>query len=1130
MNSLKKLSQRGLAALLVLSLILSLSAVGPAYADESNQGQETAWEAVDRQSMETASLGSDDADDAETIEALENSPGSTESIEDNGAGDSIDRAADTAGTTDPEAGTAGESDDTEGADRSVSAEADAADDRSGESETVRTEEDDRDYEQVPIITTDSALEMARFVGAEQEYPEEALSEAAMIMACSDDPEAYEGLDPADFAAMSLIVLDDDLQDTAGASSVLYYEKFNEYILQFDSIEDTMAGYEILMETYDESNCFPDELIDTEDIEFEEAESLESWGTDYSMMYTLKTLMNRGNYPDVTIAVLDTGLDSSQDEIFNSRINEYSYDFINDTDELTDVFGHGTNCASIILDATPDNMDVMVLRTYTGLSKDNQLKASYIASVILYAYEHGATVMNFSWTFGSGSTVIPKTALIPLSQEGVIFVAAAGNYSQPVSNYFPANDPRVITVSGLRQKTESELAAEPGDDGEEETEEGNESGEGSGTGTDDEEDDDDEDDEDEIVTVTRAEYSNYGSGLDLCAPGTDIPVVGLRGRTVNSGTSFAAPLVCAIMACYVSLYPDLPSNEYYAGDTDQEAYLAKAAEDAIDLGDEGWDIYYGYGAINASVMVQTLLAEQRSGISDDPYRENTEIPLKRIFLNEKELTVGRGKQVPLEIIYVPSNTTADKTVTWEIEDTDVVSLNDEGQLMAVGKGTTTVTATVGDYSASCEVTVVILLESISLSETTKDLVLWDSYLPTLSYLPADADEQPEPVWTSSDRSVLAPNNDGTFTAVGAGTAVLTAVCGDCSAVCEVTVTAYPLEKIVMSESTLEVALWDVGQLTVSYFPENTTDDQTITWSSSDPELVYVDEEGYFFAMKEGTAVITAVCGDARTQCRITAYDEKEYLIRQFVRRLYKVCLGRNPDEKGLTSWTGKLKTGSVTGIGAAYGFIFSDEFKNKNLCNEDYVEQLYQAFLGRAADASGKATWVKKLETGTSREAVFNGFALSAEFTKLCSDYGILRGLAISLPAYGTVPKGACTVCGKEDGVTAFVTRLYTLCLDRKPDAAGLASWTAKLWSHQISGSTAASGFFFSSEFTGKQKTDAEYVEILYRVMLGRGSDASGKASWVKKLQNGMSRRQVFQGFVKSQEFSAICLSYGISRD
>lgn len=253
------------------------------------------------------------------------------------------------------------------------------------------------------------------------------------------------------------------------------------------------------------------------------------------------------------------------------------------------------------------------------------------------------------------------------------------------------------------------------------------------------------------------------------------------------------------------------------------------------------------------------------------------------------------------------------------------------------------------------------------------------------------------------------------------------------------------------------------------------------------------------------------------------------VEGFVSRLYRICFGREPDNAGFNDWVGQLKTGKTTGTQAAYGFLFSKEFQQKNYCSTDYVKQLYRAFMGREADKNGLQSWVAELENGKTREEVFNGFAMSSEFKNLCKQYHIQQGDAVAAPQYGTVPHGPCSVCGAQDGVTAFVTRLYEVCLNRKPDRAGLSDWTGQLWEHRSTGRSVARGFLFSKEFTQKGYDNATYVEYLYKSFFGRASDAAGKADWLNRMAQGMTREQVFDGFAGSREFDRLCNRYGIVR-
>ena len=73
-------------------------------------------------------------------------------------------------------------------------------------------------------------------------------------------------------------------------------------------------------------------------------------------------------------------------------------------------------------------------------------------------------------------------------------------------------------------------------------------------------------------------------------------------------------------------------------------------------------------------------------------------------------------------------------------------------------------------------------------------------------------------------------------------------------------------------------------------------------------------------------------------------------------------------------------------------FISSELTAKKYGNEDFVKQLYRALMGREADAAGLTGWVAKLDDGKmTRTQVFEGFAGSDEFTKICLKNGITRG-------------------------------------------------------------------------------------------------------------------------------------------
>ena len=112
---------------------------------------------------------------------------------------------------------------------------------------------------------------------------------------------------------------------------------------------------------------------------------------------------------------------------------------------------------------------------------------------------------------------------------------------------------------------------------------------------------------------------------------------------------------------------------------------------------------------------------------------------------------------------------------------------------------------------------------------------------------------------------------------------------------------------------------------------------------------------------------------------------------FATRLYTECLGREPEESGLNYWSLSLTNQERTGTQAAKEFFYSPEFKDKNLGDEEYVNRLYKTFMGREPETDGKAHWLNQLSSGAmNRDQVFDFFSTCEEFTGICNSYAIAR--------------------------------------------------------------------------------------------------------------------------------------------
>lgn len=115
--------------------------------------------------------------------------------------------------------------------------------------------------------------------------------------------------------------------------------------------------------------------------------------------------------------------------------------------------------------------------------------------------------------------------------------------------------------------------------------------------------------------------------------------------------------------------------------------------------------------------------------------------------------------------------------------------------------------------------------------------------------------------------------------------------------------------------------------------------------------------------------------------------------EFTTRYYVGLMNRQPDAEGLEYWTRSMILGERTASDLTRGFINSPEFQNRNISKDEFVEGLYQIYLGRPSDPEGKAYWIGRLSSMSQKEkeTVIRGFIHSEEYRNYCDSYGIVVG-------------------------------------------------------------------------------------------------------------------------------------------
>ncbi len=315
----------------------------------------------------------------------------------------------------------------------------------------------------------------------------------------------------------------------------------------------------------------------------------SWGQSYADLYGLTAIgttqawdLSQGN--GVVVAVVDTGVDynhpdiaaniwTNPHEIAGNGIDDDGNGFVDDVrgwdfvgassgspvedNDPIDGNGHGTHVAGTVAAVGDNNLGVVgvawraKVMAVKGLDDAGQGNDSELARAIIYAADNGADVINMSFG-GEGESETIAEAVRYAHGLGVVLVAAAGNSSDDAANFAPANVPEALTVSALSPWGE------------------------------------------------RASFSNYGSKVELAAPGVDILSlkVGTADYARMEGTSMAAPHVSGVAALVISRHPSLTNEQV------RQVLRSSAA----DLLQSGRDPDTGCGRVSAeqAMAIQQVL--------------------------------------------------------------------------------------------------------------------------------------------------------------------------------------------------------------------------------------------------------------------------------------------------------------------------------------------------------------------------------------------------------------------------------------------------------------------------------------------------------------------------------------------
>lgn len=268
------------------------------------------------------------------------------------------------------------------------------------------------------------------------------------------------------------------------------------------------------------------------------------------------------------------------------------------------------------------------------------------------------------------------------------------------------------------------------------------------------------------------------------------------------------------------------------------------------------LYADSDALNNTFVFKIPVYQDMTALPDGTDGQELKMEAEEYHLNlgeSKELSVSLNGQKQLNQMFA-----------WKSDHPEIVSVNQDGVVNAKATGTAVITASAGKSQVSCTVTVAVPLVSIRLNKEALTLNRNDRETLSVIYEPENTTEDKTALWSSSDKKVVTVEN-GMVTAVGKGSAVVTAKVGDKKAECQVEVLV-PLEGIRISEPSLSLYRGESRELQVYYEPYDTTEDTSVSWGTSDQSVASV-ENGMVHAVSDGAAVITATMAGIAVQCEV-----------------------------------------------------------------------------------------------------------------------------------------------------------------------------------------------------------------------------------------------------------------------
>ena len=529
----------------------------------------------------------------------------------------------------------------------------------------------------------------------------------------------------------------------------------------------------------------------------------------------------------------------------------------------------------------------------------------------------------------------------------------------------------------------------------------------------------------------------GSGADGGDQPTNVPVTGVT-VSPNAITMWVGE---SDVSFTVDVQPANASNKNFTA-TSSAATTASVSGSTIHASAPG----------SATITVKT---------ADGGHTATVQVTVKQkvgeISLSAGKTTLKVGESTKVTASISPENAT-DKGITFTSSAATVATVDADGNVMATGAGSATITATAKDgKGASSSITLKVeeMAAGVTLEPNSLNLKENETAQLSASVQPTTASQSIR--YSSNNDAVATVSNTGLVTAVKEGTAIITAAANDGSgkyATCTVKVGSTPVEVpvtgITVNPSELLLEEKEAKELKATVEPANATN-KGVIFSSSNTNVAVVSNDGLVTAVNNGTAIITVTSKENSSiiaKCSVkvgkpvmvtdvTVQPAELNLKTDGTYQLSVSVLPSNADERGVTfeSSNTAVATVSASGLVTAKGpgtatitATAKDGSGKKATCTVTVTQPVKGVTVSPASVVIQKGN-VQKLTASvvpanaTNQELVYKS---SNETVAIVSKDGIITGLN---EGWATI-----TVCAKENqaiygtctvkvGLPVYVTKI-----------------------------------------------------------------------------------------------------------